>query len=121
MDAAQAVEQLLEVSDDVRAAVLFQRGGEVLASNLTDEEGKEVAAVADAMLAYAGALRQGAAVQQLRAVAEDGDVYIRREGERAVAAIALPGALPGLVQHDLRTALDGVSRTRRRSKVSAAP
>ncbi len=72
------------------------------------------------MLAYAGALREGAAVQQLRAVAEDGDVYLRQEGERALVAVALPGALPGLVQHDLRTALDGLPRPRRRSARAAS-
>jgi hypothetical protein len=120
MDAAQAIEQLLEVSDDVRAAVLFERGGQPLGSNLTEEEAKEVAALGDAMLAYAGALREGAAVTQLRAVADDGDVYLRQEGERAVVAVALPGALPGLVQHDLRAALDSLAKPRRRSKANAS-
>jgi len=52
MDADAALAQLLQVSDDVRAAVIFERG-EALASNLPEDEAAEIAARAGAMLAYA--------------------------------------------------------------------
>jgi hypothetical protein len=71
------------------------------------------------MLAYAGALRKGAKVKQLQAVTPDGDVYVVREGERAVVAIAAPGSLAGLVQHDLRTLLRSSARARRRATANA--
>jgi predicted regulator of Ras-like GTPase activity (Roadblock/LC7/MglB family) len=118
MDANDAVTQLLDVSDEVHTVVVFERG-EPVASNLPDEEASEISAVADAMLAYAGALRKGVAVKQLEAVTPDGDVYVAREGERAVVAIAAAGSLAGLVQHDLRTLLGSLRRPRRRATANA--
>jgi hypothetical protein len=109
MDADAALAQLLEVSDDVRAAVLFERG-ELLASNLSEDEAAEIAGLADAMLAYAGTLRKETEVEQLEAVTPDGDVYVVRQGERGVVAIAAPGSLAGVVQHDLRTLLGRLSQ-----------
>jgi predicted regulator of Ras-like GTPase activity (Roadblock/LC7/MglB family) len=119
MDANDALDELLRVSDEVRAAVVFERGGEPVASNLPEEDAREIAGVADAMLAYAATLREAADVRQLEAVTPEGDVYVVRQGERAVVAIATPGSLVGLVQHDLRTLLDGLAR-RSRSAVAHA-
>jgi predicted regulator of Ras-like GTPase activity (Roadblock/LC7/MglB family) len=119
MDANDALEELLRVSDEVRAAVVFERRGEIIASNLPDEEAQEVAHLGDAMLAYAATLREAAEVRQLEAVTTDGDVYVVRQGERAVIAIATPGSLAGLVQHDLRTLLSSLSRRRRRAVTHA--
>jgi predicted regulator of Ras-like GTPase activity (Roadblock/LC7/MglB family) len=119
MDANHALDELLRVSDEVRRAVIFERGGEPVASNLPDEEAREIAALGDAMLAYAETLRTAAEVRQLEAVTPDGDVYLVRQGARAVVAIASPGSLAGLVQHDLRTLLGSLSRRRRRAAVHA--
>ena len=119
MDAAEAIDRLLDVSDDVRAVVVFERGGRTIASNLSDDEAAEAAGLADAMLVYADAMRDSAAVQQLRAVTLGGDVYVRRDGDRAVLAVAAPGSMPGLVQHDLRTLLGSLTRRRGRSKAHA--
>ena len=94
MDADAALAQLLEVSDDVRGAVIFERG-EALASNLPEDEAAEIAARAGAMLAYAETLRTGAAVKQLVAVTPEGDVYVVRRDVRAVVAITAPGHSPG--------------------------
>ena len=114
------LDELLGVSDEVRAAVIFERGGDLLASSLDDDDARELALLGDAMLAYAGTLRDAAEVRQVRAVTPDGEVYVMRRGERAVLAIAVRGALPGLVQHDLRTALAGAAR-RRKAVASATP
>jgi predicted regulator of Ras-like GTPase activity (Roadblock/LC7/MglB family) len=112
MDANDALGQLLEVSDEVRAAVVSE-GGEAIASTLSDDEASEVVAgLGDAMLAYAGALRTATGVNQLHAVTPEGDVYVLRQADRAVVAIATPGSLAGLVQHDLRTLLGSLSRRR---------
>jgi hypothetical protein len=118
MDADAALAQLLEVSDDVRAAVLFERG-ELLASNLSEDEAAEIAGLADAMLAYAATLRKDVAVKQLAAETLDGDVYVVRQGERGVVAIAAPGSLPGVVQHDLRTLLGRLSQRSREAVARA--
>jgi len=118
MDADAALAQLLQVSDDVRAAVIFERG-EALGSNLPEDEAAEIAARAEAMLAYAETLRKGAAVKQLVAVTPDGDVYVVRRDVRAVVAITAPESLAGLVQHDLRTLLDNLSRRPGKAVASA--
>jgi hypothetical protein len=119
MDAHEALDRLLEVSDEVRAAVVFEPGGEQLASNLPEDEASEVAGLADSMLAYAETLRNDVAVKQLHAVTPDGDVYLARRGPRAVVAIAVAGSLAGLVQHDLRTLLGSVAAGKRKATVNA--
>jgi hypothetical protein len=119
MDATEALGELTRVSDEVRTAVVFERGGEVLASNLRDEDAREIAGLSDAMLAYAETLRPRAGVRLLRAVTPDGDVYVARDGERAVVAVADPGSLAALVKHDLRTLLASLSRRRRRAVAHA--
>jgi predicted regulator of Ras-like GTPase activity (Roadblock/LC7/MglB family) len=113
MDANDALEHLLDVSDEIRVAVVVETG-EAVASNLDDEDAAEqIAGLADAMLAYATTVRRGTAVRHLRAVTPDGDVYVARAGEQAVVAVASPGSLPGLVRHDLRTLLTSLSRRRK--------
>ncbi len=119
MDANDALEELLRVSDEVRAAVVFELGGEPVASSLPDEEAREIAGLADAMLAYAGTLREAVDVRHVEAVTPEGDVYVARHAQRAVVAIASAGSRAGLVQHDLRTLLDGVARRRRRAVAHA--
>jgi hypothetical protein len=119
MDSNDALEHLLEVSDEVRVAVVLE-GGEPVASNVEEGEAvEEIAQVADAMLAYASTLRRDVAVRQLQAVTRDGDVYVAREGDRVVVAVATSGSLAGLVRHDLRTLLTSLSRRRRSAAVHA--
>jgi predicted regulator of Ras-like GTPase activity (Roadblock/LC7/MglB family) len=120
MDANESLERLLQVSEDIRAAVVFERGGEPIATTMLDEDARELAALGDAMLAYADTLREGPAVRQLEALTPDGGVYVARNGEQAVVAVAAPGSLVGLVQHDLRTLLSDIARPRRKAKASAA-
>jgi hypothetical protein len=118
MDANVALAQVLEVSDDVRAVVVFEHG-EPVASNLSEDEAAEIAGRADAMLAYSGTLRRGVDVKQLVAVTRDGEVYVVRQGERGVVAITSPGSLAGVVQHDLRALLSSLSTESRREVAHA--
>jgi predicted regulator of Ras-like GTPase activity (Roadblock/LC7/MglB family) len=123
MDANEALDQLLRVSEDLRAAVIFEREGtlRVLGSaTLLEEDARELAARGRTMLAYADRLRDSAEVRQLEAVTPEGAVYVVRDGDRAVLAIAGPDALAGLVQHDLRSLLGSLSRRRRKAKAHAA-
>ena len=118
MDPNEALEHLLEVSDEIRLAVVVE-AGEAVATNLDDDEAaQEIAQLADAMLAYAGTLRRDVEMRQVRATTPEGDVFVAREGDRAVVAVAAPGSLAGLVRHDLRTLLTSLPR-RSRSAVHA--
>jgi hypothetical protein len=107
MDADPAVEELLRTSEDVRAVVVFERGGEVSASSLPEDEAAEVAGIADAMLAYADRLRPDRAAVRVEASTREADIYVVSSGERVTVAIAGPGSTQPLVQHDLRTLLAG--------------
>jgi predicted regulator of Ras-like GTPase activity (Roadblock/LC7/MglB family) len=119
MDAKDALDRLTQVSDDVRAAVVFERGGTPIGATVPDEDARELAALGDAMLAYADALRSGAEVRQLQAVTPAGGVYVVRRDERAVVATAERDALSGLVQHDLRTVLTDLAKRSRTAKKNA--
>jgi predicted regulator of Ras-like GTPase activity (Roadblock/LC7/MglB family) len=119
MDADEALGQLLNLSEDIRAAAIFERGGEPVATTLLDDDARELAALGDAMLAYAETLRDSP-VRQLDAVTPEGGVFLATDGERAVIAIAAPDSLVPLVQHDLRTLLRTLSRPRRKAKAGAA-
>jgi predicted regulator of Ras-like GTPase activity (Roadblock/LC7/MglB family) len=116
--AEQAVSELLDVSDEVTAAVVFDRGAAVLAASVGDDAASEAAAVAAAMLSYADALRDEPAVQRVEAVLKEGSVFVVREGDRAIVATTGPSPLQGLVYHDLRTCLRK-SATRAREKARA--
>jgi predicted regulator of Ras-like GTPase activity (Roadblock/LC7/MglB family) len=122
MDANEALERLLRVSEDIRAAVVFERGGtlRVLGSTPLDDDAQQLATLGAAMLRHADGLRDSAEVRQLEAVTPGGAVYLVRDGDRAVVAIAAPGALVGLVQHDLRTVLGSLSRPRRTARAHAS-
>jgi predicted regulator of Ras-like GTPase activity (Roadblock/LC7/MglB family) len=112
MDPRDALNRLLEVSDEIRSAVVFERGRPI-ASTLPDDEAAEIAQLADAMLAYASTLRTKVEVTQLNAVTPEGDVYVLRRGEQGVVAVATAASTAGLVQHDLRTVLKSLPRRRK--------
>jgi hypothetical protein len=123
VDATDALDRLLRVSDDIRSAVVFERGGEtsrVLGSTVLDEDARELAYLGDALLRRADRLRDSAEVRRLEAVTPDGSVYLVRDGERAVLATAAPDALVGLVQHDLQSLLSELSQPRRKAMAHAA-
>ena len=105
MTGDQALQKLLEVSEDVEAAVIFDREGEPVASTVGDEPARFAAGIAAAMLAYADALRTDATARRLEATTAEGVVFVVREGERAVVATTGEEPVAGLVYHDLRALL----------------
>jgi hypothetical protein len=107
MDADPAVEELMRVSEDVRAVVVFEPGGEITTSSVPDDEAAEIAKAADAMLTTADRLRPDREAQRVEAFTLEADIYVTRSEERVTVAIAAGGSTPALVQHDLRTLLAG--------------
>jgi hypothetical protein len=115
----QALRELLDVSEDVVAAVLFDGEGEPLAASVGADEARSAAEIAVAMLAYADTLRTDAAARRLEAVTPDGSIFVVREGNRAILAATGPDPVPGLVLHDLHTVLRKTGG-RRRKKANAS-
>ncbi len=119
MTGDQALRELLDVSEDIDGAVLFDPEGGPLAATVGEDEARTAAETAGAMLAYAGALRSEGSVRRLEAVTSAGSVFVLREGDRAVVAATGTDPVAGLVYHDLRTVLQKV-RGRAREKANAS-
>ena len=115
MDAAAALERLREISSQVRAAVIFERGGRVIGSTLADEErAKQVAEEAEALLLEAeqrGNHPNGGEFAQLEVALQAGSVFVVRDGERLVAATTPPEPTVGLVFYDLKSCLRDLETT----------
>jgi predicted regulator of Ras-like GTPase activity (Roadblock/LC7/MglB family) len=109
VDAAAALDRLREISSQVRAAVIFERGGKVVGSTLGDEErAKQVAAEAEALLDDAERRRRAdgeAEFAQLDVAMRDGSVFVVRDGKRLIVATTAPEPTVGLVFYDLKSTL----------------
>jgi hypothetical protein len=105
-----ALRYLLELSTDIRAALLLGREGELLASapERPDPHSLERCAV---LSREADALANGAGGPvELDITLPGGAVFLVREGERSLVCVTGPFALPGLILHDMRVVLDDLRR-----------
>ena len=110
MDAAVALERLREISSQVRAAVIFERGGKVVGSTFADDQrAKDVAEEAEALLTEAEQRRdagdEAAEFAQLEVALQGGSVFVVRDGDRLIAATTQPEPTVGLVFYDLKSCL----------------
>jgi predicted regulator of Ras-like GTPase activity (Roadblock/LC7/MglB family) len=110
MDAAAALERLREISSQVRATVIFDRGGKVVGSTFADDQrAKDVAEEAEALLTEAEQRRdagdEAAEFAQLEVALQGGSVFVVRDGDRLIAATTQPEPTVGLVFYDLKSCL----------------
>jgi|ERR671935_885781 predicted regulator of Ras-like GTPase activity (Roadblock/LC7/MglB family) len=117
MDPKAALDRLQDISSQVRAAVIFERGGKVIGSTLADEErSRRVAHEATELLRDAENRRgdRGARVDQAGATGDfaqlevalrAGSVFVVRDEERLIAATTPPDPTVGLVFYDLKSCL----------------
>jgi hypothetical protein len=103
VDAKQAVDDLMDVSSQIESAVVYDKGGEVVASTLTDPEaGKRFAEAAENLF-------NAAADTHLEAATAEGSIFVVRKGERMIAAATAAEPTVALVFYDLRTCLENVA------------
>ncbi|MGB2952159.1 MAG: roadblock/LC7 domain-containing protein [Gaiellaceae bacterium] len=122
MEAAQALENLTEISAQIEAAVVFDRDGVVVASTLDDgERAARVAHAALALLNKAERSREGAELAQLEAAFPGGSVFVVRHDNRAVAATTGPEPTVGLVFYDLKSCLREVETPEEKPKTAKRP
>ena len=119
MTGDQALAELLDVSEDVVAAVILDAEGRSGAATVGDTEAAKAAEIAAAMLAYGDALRSGVSTVRLEAVTADGSVFVLREGSAAIVAATGRDPVAGLVLHDLRATLRKAGR-RTKAKANAS-
>ena len=109
MDAAAALKRLEEVSSQVEAAVIFDRGGNVIGSTLADAPRAQRLARAAVALLEEGD-RRGESLAQLEVATPDGNVFLIAEQERAIGATTAPEPTVGLVFYDLKSCLRDLDR-----------
>ena len=92
--AEKALSELTDISSQVRAAVLFDGGGKVLASTLPAERAEGFAVAAKLLWEQAEVVRTGdeAKLTQLEAATADGSVFIVREAEQTARGRHVAGA-----------------------------
>jgi hypothetical protein len=111
VDARQALDDLMEISSQVDAAVLLRPDGTVEESTIADESrAQAVAAAARRLVDAAADVESGRALAHVELVTSQGCVFLVRDGERGRAAVGVtgPSATVGLVLYDLRTCLRNV-------------
>ena len=109
MDAAQALADLMEISSQVRSAVLLKGPGGVEAAT---GGGETLGETAPELLDRAARVRSqgGDGVTQLEVATREGSVFVVRDGERVIAATTDPAPTVGLVFYDLKTCLRSLAR-----------
>jgi predicted regulator of Ras-like GTPase activity (Roadblock/LC7/MglB family) len=122
MDAEQALADLMEISSQIEAAVIFDESGKVAGSTLADgARADDLARRADELLQRAASLRGGdAAPTQLEVATNEGSVFVVRDADVRIAATTSPQPTVGLVFYDLKSALRSVKpKPRPRAKPAA--
>jgi predicted regulator of Ras-like GTPase activity (Roadblock/LC7/MglB family) len=108
MRPAEAIADLVDLSTQVRVAVLAEPDGTVLASTLADDERSEqIAAAARAALDAVGRLGANgdAEVRALEAALTGGSLFVASDDGVLLAATTGPEEPSGLVLYDLRACL----------------
>jgi predicted regulator of Ras-like GTPase activity (Roadblock/LC7/MglB family) len=107
MDADQALADLMEISSQVEAAVIFDEGGKIAGSTLVDASRAEtLARRASELLENAASLRgAGSPPTQLEVATSEGSVFVVRDGKTRIVATTAPQPTVGLVFYDLKSAL----------------
>jgi predicted regulator of Ras-like GTPase activity (Roadblock/LC7/MglB family) len=107
MDAEQALADLMEISSQIEAAVIFDESGTVAGSTFADAaRADELARSAGELLLRAASLRGGDALPtQLEVATSEGSVFVARDAKARIVATTAPQPTVGLVFYDLKSAL----------------
>lgn len=124
MDPRAALSELVELSSQVRSAVVLDGQGAVLAATPDDPVVAE--RLARTALELAAAARElhggGSDVTRVEVDLAEGAVFLVRDKGLAVAATTGPAPTAGLVVYDLRTCLERIEepRPKRRRRASGS-
>ncbi len=110
MDAEQALADLVEISSQIQAAVVFDEQGKVAGSTLADPtRADELAGAVAELLRTADGVKTGESpLTQLEAATGAGSVFVVRVGNTSIAATTGADPTVGLVFYDLKSALRNI-------------
>ena len=108
--AAQALTEMIGISAQIQAAVVFDREGTVLASTLEEDRARLLAGSALGFLRAVEEARpdEETGFAQLDASLRDGCVFLVADGDHVIAATTGTEPTVGLVFYDLKRCLDGL-------------
>jgi predicted regulator of Ras-like GTPase activity (Roadblock/LC7/MglB family) len=107
LDAAQAIDDLTEISPQVRRVAVIAADGSLAGTNVPDQAAAErLADGARSLVEAAEELHPG--VSQLEVATVDGSVFVVRDDDRLIAATTSPEPTVGLVFYDLKTCLRSI-------------
>ena len=125
MPPAAALADLTEISTQIETAVVFDREGTVLESNIDDERAGRLAGTAVELLRAAEDARppEAAPLAQLDVALRDGSVFVVAHEDRLIAVTTAPEPTVGLVFYDLKSCLRALAEESKPkpSKRAAAP
>jgi hypothetical protein len=99
-----ALAELLEISSQIEAAVLFDAQGKVVAATLRDDRADWVASAARALIEEAAQVTESD-ITQVEAATGEGSLFVVREGGAMIAATTSSEPTAGLVFYDLKSCL----------------
>ena len=103
----------MEISSQIKTAVLMDADGKLLASTVADDAGASaLARAARNLLEAAEQTRRGVAPEsltQLEVATLEGSVFLVRDGDRLIAATTTAEPTVGLVFYDLKSCLRQVA------------
>jgi predicted regulator of Ras-like GTPase activity (Roadblock/LC7/MglB family) len=110
MDATQALRELMELSSQITAAIVFDAEGSVLATSPDDPAASSALAASTPELVAAAAElgADGSDVTRVEVELDEGAVFVVREGGVTVAATTGSKPTSGLVVYDLRTCAQSI-------------
>jgi predicted regulator of Ras-like GTPase activity (Roadblock/LC7/MglB family) len=110
MDATQALRELMELSSQITAAIVFDADGSVLATSSDDPAASAAltAAMPELVRAAADLGADGSEVTRVEVELDEGAVFVMREGGVTVGASTGPKPTSGLVVYDLRTCAQSI-------------
>jgi predicted regulator of Ras-like GTPase activity (Roadblock/LC7/MglB family) len=115
-----ALDELIAISSQIDAAVLFDDKGEVVASTLPDERAARFAASARALFEEAQRAGEGEPMQ-LEAVTAAGSVFVVRDDKTLIAASTSPEPTAGLVFYDLKSCLRSAAKPKPKPRAKPKP
>ena len=112
-------DELIEISSQIDAAVLFDGTGKVIASTLPDDRAARLASSARALFDEAGRVGEGDPTQ-LEAATAAGSLFVVSDGVNLIAASTSPEPTAGLVFYDLKSTLRSAAKPKQEPKAKSA-
>jgi predicted regulator of Ras-like GTPase activity (Roadblock/LC7/MglB family) len=113
-----ALDELTQISSQIRSAALFDDKGKVIASTLADDRATRFAAGALALFEEAQRAGEGEPMQ-LEAATAAGSLFVVRDGKTLIAASTSPEPTAGLVFYDLKSCLRSAAKPKPKAKARA--